>query len=187
MSETKMVVGLGNPGTEYAGTRHNVGFQVIDLLAEELAIKVKKKKFGAVFGAGEFLDKKLILLKPWRFMNCSGQVVATARGFYKLDFGDLLVISDEMALPPGTIRIRPRGSSGGHNGLEDVIEKLGTTEFGRLRIGIGPSSREDAVDFVLSRPGEDERSLLDEAIETASKAVLCWIENGIEIAMSEFN
>jgi len=183
----KMVIGLGNPGDEYVDTRHNAGFRVIDSLAETLEIKVKKKKFGACFGRGEFADKKLILLKPWRYMNRSGQAVATAVGFYKLAVSDLLVITDDMALPPGSIRIRPKGSAGGHKGLADIIEKLGTEDIGRLRIGIGPSGREMAEDYVLDAPTETERPLLNEAVDRAREAVLCWIEYGIGTAMDKFN
>jgi PTH1 family peptidyl-tRNA hydrolase len=181
------VAGLGNPGAEYSGTRHNIGFRVIDSLAEVLHIEVRKRKFGAVFGQGEFGGKKLLLLKPWRFMNLSGEPIATAVGFYKLDVGDLLVVTDDMALEPGKIRIRAKGSSGGHNGLADVIEKLGTESVGRLRIGIGQSDREDAVDFVLDEPTDVERPLLDEAIARAREVVLCWVEYGIEAAMNRFN
>jgi len=187
MAETKMVAGLGNPGAEYVDTRHNVGFLVIDSLAEALGIEVRRRKFGAVFGLGEFADKKLILLKPWQFMNRSGEPIAAAVGFYKLGVSDLLVVTDDMALEPGRIRIRAKGSSGGHNGLADVIEKLGTESIGRLRIGIGQSDREDAVDFVLDEPTDEERPLLDEAIAKAREAVLCWIKDGIEAAMNEFN
>jgi len=183
----KMVVGLGNPGDEYVDTRHNAGFRVIDLVAETLGIKVKKRKFGARLGEGEFAGKKLILLKPMRYMNCSGQVVATAVGFYKLALGDLLVVSDEIALEPGRIRIRASGSAGGHNGLADVIEKLGTEELGRLRIGIGQCDSEAAEDYVLDKPSKAEKPLLDEAISRAREAVLCWVEQGIEAAMNSFN
>jgi PTH1 family peptidyl-tRNA hydrolase len=183
----KMVVGLGNPGDEYVNTRHNIGFEVIDSLAEALKVDVKKRKFGARFGLGEFADKKLILLKPWQFMNRSGQAVAAAAGFYKLGLSDLLVVSDDMALSPGRIRIKAKGSAGGHNGLADIIEKLGTESFGRLRIGIGQSGKEDAVDFVLDKPTEAVRLLLNEAIEKSQEAVLCWVQNGIEATMNKFN
>lgn len=185
--EIKMVVGLGNPGEKYVDTRHNVGFRVIDSLSEALKIDAKKKKFGAFFGEGEFADKKLILLKPMRFMNCSGEVVATAAGFYRLVLSNLLVVTDDMALPPGRVRIRPKGSSGGHNGLADVIEKLGTENISRLRIGIGQSNNEAAEDYVLSKPAESERPLLDEAIAKARDAVLCWVKYGIETARIKFN
>src|SRR4030042_1719148 len=132
--EIKMVVGLGNPGKEYVDTRHNVGFRVIDSLAEALKIDVRKKKFSACLGSGEFADKKVILLKPMQFMNCSGQAVATATGFYKLALSNLLVVTDDMALPPGRIRVRMKGSAGGHNGLADVIEKIGPENIRRLQI-----------------------------------------------------
>jgi PTH1 family peptidyl-tRNA hydrolase len=187
MGDMKIVVGLGNPGDEYVNTRHNMGFKVIDSLSKSLNIEVKKRKFGARFGSGEFSDNKLILLKPWQFMNRSGQAVATAAGFYKLSVGDLLVITDDMDLEPGRIRIRAKGSAGGHNGLADIIEKLGTNEFARCRIGIGRSSEDDAVDHVLDKPAKEEEPLLAEAIERARKAVLCWMEYGTEKTMNEFN
>lgn len=182
-----MIVGLGNPGKEYVNTRHNIGFQVIDSLAETLQSDVKQRKFGARIGFGEFADKKIILLKPWQYMNRSGQAVVTVKGFYKLGVSDLLVVLDDMALEPGRIRIRAKGSAGGHNGLADIIEKIGTDNFGRLRIGIGQSGREDAVDFVLDKPTEAERTLLNEAIERSREAVLCWIENGFEATMNKYN
>jgi len=183
----KIVVGLGNPGDKYADTRHNVGFKVIDTLAEVLKTDVRKKKFGARVGFGEFADKKLILFKPWQYINRSGQAVATVMGFYKVGLNDLLVVLDDMALEPGRIRIRTKGSAGGHNGLADIIEKLGTESFSRLRIGIGQSGKEDAVDFVLDKPAKTERLALDEAIERSRKAVLCWVEQGIEATMNQFN
>ena len=187
MSEIRMVVGLGNPGDEYASMRHNMGFRVIDSLAEALKIDVRRKKFGAILGLGKFANRKLILLKPWQFMNCSGQPIATAAGFYKLRVSDLLVITDDMALEPGRIRIRAKGSSGGHNGLADVIEKLGTENVGRLRIGIGQSNKDGAADFVLDKPTETEKLLLDEAVLRAQEAVLCWVEYGIETTMNKYN
>jgi PTH1 family peptidyl-tRNA hydrolase len=187
MSETKLVVGLGNPGREYAATRHNVGFRVIDLLAEALSIDVKKRKFGAMFAKGELADKRLILLKPWEFMNRSGRSVAKAVGFYELEFTDLLVIIDDMALAPGRIRIRAKGSSGGHKGLAGVLEKLGTDEVGRVRVGIGKCCDQNDVDFVLDRPREEEKGLLEEAMIRARDAVMCWVEYGIEATMNEFN
>lgn len=187
MGDMRMVVGLGNPGREYKDTRHNMGFKAVDALAIALGIDVKKRKFGARFGSGEFADKKLILLKPWLFMNRSGQAVATAVGFYKLNVADLLVVTDDMDLEPGRIRVRAKGSAGGHNGLTDIIEKLGTNEFARCRIGIGRSGQYDAVDFVLDEPAQADRTLLAEAVERAKDAVFCWIEHGIDKAMNMFN
>lgn len=187
MGAVRIVVGLGNPGDEYFDTRHNTGFKVVDSLAEVLGTNVRKRKFGARFGVAEFSDKKLILLKPWQFMNRSGQAVATAVGFYKAALSELLVVTDDLSLEPGRIRIRAKGTAGGHNGLADIIEKLGTNEFGRLRIGIGDNGRMDSAVYVLKKPRPAERPLLDEAIERARCAVLCWIEQGLDRAMNEFN
>jgi PTH1 family peptidyl-tRNA hydrolase len=187
MDDTRMIVGLGNPGDKYTETRHNTGFKVIDSLSETLNIEVRKKKFGARFGTGEFAGKKLILLKPWQFMNLSGQAVATAMGFFKLEVKDLIVITDDLDLEPGRIRIRPKGSAGGHNGLADIIRKLGTSEFARCRIGIGRSDFGDTVDYVLDAPSRADKQLLDEAVARARDAVLCWVESGIETAMNRFN
>ena len=187
MGDMRMVVGLGNPDDKYIDTRHNTGFKVIDSLAQELGIDVRKRKFGSRFGLGEFADNKLILLKPWQYMNRSGQAVATAGGFYKLNIGELIVVTDDMDLEPGRIRLRYKGSAGGHNGLADIIQKLGTNEFARCRIGIGQSAEADAVGYVLGKPQEDEKPLLAAAIERARNAVLCWIEYGIETAMNKFN
>lgn len=187
MSATRMVVGLGNPGRWYAGTRHNIGFRVIDSLAEHVAVKVSRRRFGARLGRGSLGDKKLILLKPWKYMNRSGEPVAKALGYYELEASDLLVVVDDMALETGRLRMRARGSSGGHNGLADVIEKLGTSEFCRLRVGIGQSEDLEAVDFVLSPERAEEKALLDSGIGRARDAVLCWIEHGVDTAMNRFN
>jgi PTH1 family peptidyl-tRNA hydrolase len=187
MAEIKMVVGLGNPGKKYAATRHNIGFRVIDSLAETLKIKMRKRKFGARFGQGEFEDKNLILLKPWQFVNQSGQAVATAIGFYRLALSNLLVIIDDMALSPGRIRLRAKGSAGGHNGLADIIEKLGSKDVARLRIGIGRSNRQPDYDYVLDKPTDQEKMMLDETNDRAREAAICWIQYGIEAAMSKFN
>jgi PTH1 family peptidyl-tRNA hydrolase len=185
--EIKMVIGMGNPGRKYAATRHNLGFKVLDALADRLDINVTKRKFNARLGEGEVAGKKLILLKPMRFMNLSGQVAATAAGFYRIEAADMLVVSDDMALPTGKIRLKAKGSAGGHKGLADVLEKLGTENVPRLRIGIGPADRQDAVDYVLDRPGCEEKGLLVEAVAKARDAVLCWLEFGIETAMNRFN
>jgi len=187
MAPIKMVIGLGNPGAEYVGTRHNLGFMVIDSLAESLAVKLTRRKFGARLGQTEFADKKLILLKPWQFMNRSGQAVATGVGFYKLRLRDLLVVTDDMSLEPGRIRLRAKGSAGGHNGLADIIEKLGTNEFARCRLGIGQSGVQDPYDYVLDKPSRAQKLLLEAAIIKAKDAVLCWVQFGIERAMNQFN
>lgn len=187
MAEFRLVVGLGNPGRKYSSSRHNIGFMVIDILAETLGIKLTKRKFGARIGSGDLAGKKLILLKPWLFMNLSGKPVAEVVSFYRLSINDVLTVLDDMVLEPGRIRIRAKGSAGGHNGLENIIEELGTNQFPRLRIGIGKCPDDSAVDYVLDRPTSTEKQLLDEAIQRARDAVLCWAEFGIQRAMNEFN
>lgn len=187
MADLRLVVGLGNPGPEYAETRHNLGFKVIEALDEALGIAVEQQKFGARIGEGWYRERKVMLMKPWQFMNRSGQAVATAVGFYKLGLEDLMVITDDKALAPGRIRIRAQGSAGGHNGLSDIIARLGSDEFARCRVGIGDCPGALSVDYVLGRPREDERPLINEAIVRARDAVLCWLESGIDRAMSEFN
>jgi PTH1 family peptidyl-tRNA hydrolase len=186
-AEIKMVVGLGNPGKEYADTRHNVGFRVIDSLAKKLQINVNKRKFNARFGWSQVGGKKLILLKPWQFMNKSGFSVAQALAFYKLSDDDLLVVSDDMALAVGVIRLRKKGSAGGHNGLVDIIEKLGTENFNRLRVGIGCEELGSDVDYVLGRPNDIELRLLGKMVEKAVEAVTCWVQQGIVEAMNRYN
>jgi PTH1 family peptidyl-tRNA hydrolase len=187
MADVRLVVGLGNPGAEYAETRHNLGFKVIEALDDALGIQVKKRKFGGLIGDGLYAGKKLILMKPLKFMNRSGQPVATAVGFYRVDPCDLMVVTDDMALEPGRVRLRARGSAGGHNGLADIIERLGTQEFSRCRVGVGQCPGPWAVDYVLGRPQPEEKPLLNEAIGRARDAVLCWLESGIERTMNEFN
>ena len=187
MAEFKLVVGLGNPGPEYAETRHNLGFKVIEALEDALGLDVRQQKFGARVGEGHVQGRKVMLMKPWQFMNRSGQAVATAVGFYKLDLVNLIVVTDDMALEPGKIRLRAKGSAGGHNGLADIVAKLGSNEFARCRVGIGPCPGPGAIDYVLGRPGPDERPLLNEAILRARDAVLCWLESGIETTMNDFN
>lgn len=187
MTTLKLIVGLGNPGKEYAGTRHNVGFDVIDGLAGRLAAKVEQKKFNSLFGETLVDDCKVLLLKPQTFMNLSGQSVATAVGFYKIPLSELMVVTDDMALPPGMIRIRPSGSAGGHNGLKDIIGRLGADQFARLRVGIGSSIYPDTRDYVLSRPGPDEAPQIKAAIVKAQEALLCWIRSGLSMAMNRYN
>lgn len=186
MGQSKLIVGLGNPGKEYERTRHNIGFMVIDSLARSLNIEVRNKKFGALFGQGEYQDNKLIFLKPQEYMNQSGQAVATAAGFYKLPPGDILVITDDMALEPGLVRVRAQGSAGGHNGLADIIQKLCTDNFARVRVGIGRNPY-DAKDYVLGVPSPQQQELIDKGIEKAHKAVLCWVNEGINAAMNKYN
>ncbi len=187
MADVRMIVGLGNPGTEYVGTRHNVGFEVIDLLAGKFGVDVRKNKFGGSFGECIFEDMKVMLLKPQQYMNRSGQVVATAAGFYKLGLENIIVVTDDMALEPGRIRIRQKGSSGGHNGLGDIIEKFGSDEFARLRIGIGSSGNVISRDYVLGKPRGEDVELIEKAVAISCEAVVCWVRNGLNETMNKFN
>jgi PTH1 family peptidyl-tRNA hydrolase len=187
MADIRLVVGLGNPGLEYAETRHNLGFKVIEALESALAIEVKKRRFGARIGEGSYAGRRLILMKPWKFMNRSGEAVASAVGFYKLDLGDLMVVTDDMALEVGRIRIRAKGSAGGHNGLADIVERLGSDAFARCRVGIGAVHSAEAVGHVLGRPDRQDKALLNQAIFRARDAVLCWLERGIDQTMNAFN
>ena len=187
MAEIRLVVGLGNPGPEYAETRHNLGFKVIEALELALGIEVKQRKFNARLGAGRHRGKKVILMTPWTFMNRSGEAVGAAVGFYKLELRDVMVVVDDMALETGSLRVRASGSAGGHNGLADIIEKLGTEAFPRCRVGIGARRSPEAVEHVLGRPESEEKPVLNRAIERARDAVLCWLEFGVDKTMNEFN
>lgn len=183
----QMIVGLGNPGKKYAETRHNVGFKVIDLLGGVLGIEVGRKAFGGQAGKGERAGKPVVLLKPQQYMNLSGMPVAEAVGFYKLDLKDVLVVLDDMWLEPGQIRLREKGSAGGHNGLADVIEKLGTENVPRLRVGIGQAPPDGAVDYVLGQPEKKDAAMVNEGVQRAKDAAICWLEEGIDSAMTKFN
>lgn len=183
----KLIAGLGNPGSKYDDTRHNVGFMVVDALAERYGAKVRRKKFNALTEEVYAEDTKLLLMKPQDYMNRSGHAIATAAGFYKLGPADVLVITDDMALDVGRLRIRAKGSAGGHNGLKDIIARLGSDDFSRLRVGIGDSGRMDAADYVLSRFSADEREIIDGAVKTAADAICCWLRDGIDMTMTRYN
>lgn len=187
MPGIKMIVGLGNPDKKYAETRHNVGFRVIDMLGGTLGVEVNKSSFGGRLGKGEHRDSHVLLLKPMQYMNCSGQPVADAMNFYKVNLNDVLVTLDDMWIEPGQIRLRANGSAGGHNGLADVLEKLGTENVPRLRIGIGQCKMGEAVEYVLGEPGPLEAAQINQGIARAKDAAICWLEEGIEIAMTKHN
>jgi len=180
----RLVAGLGNPGPEYASTRHNVGFLVVDRLAEQFGSTWERStkwdavvtKYGEVF-----------LLKPMSFMNRSGHPLFAVAQFYKIDPAEILVVLDDFALPLGRLRLRAGGSPGGHNGLESIIAQLGTEEIPRLRIGIGAAPSAGSVDYVLSRFFEEEKPLVRSTIDRAAEAVKCAIDNGLVSAMNTFN
>jgi PTH1 family peptidyl-tRNA hydrolase len=182
----KLIVGLGNPGPRYAGTRHNVGFDVVDLLASRWGVGMQSEKFHAWFGLGETGGERVALLKPTTYMNRSGQAVFAAGKFYKLELPDILVIVDDHALPLGRLRMRKDGSAGSHNGLQDIVDRLGSENWCRLRIGIGESVG-DPKDYVLSRFEEPEEAVIRVARARAADAVECWIKNGPDLAMTKFN
>ncbi len=182
----KLIVGLGNPGSKYAATRHNVGFRVIDELASRWDIATKQEKFHAWFGKGVICGEPTLLLKPTTFMNRSGQAVVAAGRFYRLELADLAVVGDDLALPPGRLRLRPLGSAGSHRGLQDIINRMGTDVFVRLRIGIG-SAIGDAADFVLSPFVAEEEEIIERVVARSADALECWITNGSEETMNRFN
>jgi len=182
----KLIVGLGNPGKKYINSRHNVGFLVIDELAAKWSVDLSKKKHHGHFGATVRQERPVILLKPQTYMNLSGVSVLSAMAFYKAGLDELLVIVDDMALPLEQLRIRPKGSAGGHNGLQNIIDRLGDN-FGRLRVGIGSSAPGRAVDHVLGDFFDEEKLLIDRAIHQAVLAVECWCDEGIDEAMNKYN
>jgi peptidyl-tRNA hydrolase, PTH1 family len=198
----RLVVGLGNPGREYVGTRHNVGFEVIDALAQRLGLvfgpgeyeRTAKAKFDglAMDGMMSFVggggSEKVLLLKPTTFMNVSGRSVQAAMAFYQLTPADVMIVLDDVALPCGKLRMRSGGSSGGHNGLKDIERALGTSQYPRLRIGVdAPPPRVPQKDYVLGRFSDEQRKQLDPALKRAVDAIFTWAERGIETAMSLFN
>ncbi|MDX1618086.1 MAG: aminoacyl-tRNA hydrolase [Balneolaceae bacterium] len=183
-----VVVGLGNPGNKYAGTRHNIGFEVIDRLAEALSVRLGPGKGPFYAGDGRYRGVKVVLVKPTTYMNVSGDAVVSVLNWYKLDPEDCLVCFDDLNLAVGTLRLRPQGSAGGHNGMKDIIRKLGTDRFPRLRIGIGGDFPEDRQsDFVLSRFTSDERAKIDDILDRAAEAVLTYVAEDIDEAMNRFN
>lgn len=185
----KLIVGLGNPGLRYARTRHNAGFDTVDLVAARQSWRWDSKRGKSLLASGMLGPEKLILAKPQTYMNDSGFAVADLVRFYKPDLADLLVICDDLDLPLGRIRLRTGGSAGGQHGLEDTIRHLGTNAFARIKIGIGrpQQGRDENVDFLLSAPRGDERIALDAACERAADAALCWATDGPQDAMNRYN
>ncbi len=186
----KMVVGLGNPGARYAHTRHNIGFDTVDLLASQESWAWSGRRSHAVLAEGPLGGHKVLLVKPQTYMNESGLAVGELVRFYKLDLADLLVVCDDLDLPLGRLRLRARGAAGGQHGLESIIRHLGGENgFARLRIGIGRprAGRDQNVDFLLSRPATDDRIVLQEARERGVEAVRACITEGINVAMNRFN
>lgn len=184
----KLIVGLGNPGARYENTRHNLGFRVVDQLARQVGVDIQKVECHAKTASFHWRGHSLLLAQPQTFMNRSGEAVSALAAYYKISATDLMVIYDDLALPPGRLRIRGKGSAGGHNGIRSIIHYLRTDAFPRIRIGIGAVPEGWAgADYVLSAPGSDEAAVMNRATQTAADAVLCWAEEGIDVAMRRFN
>lgn len=184
-----VIAGLGNPGAKYENTRHNIGFMVIDAIAEKNHISVKEKKHKALIGKGMLGGGKVLLVKPQTFMNLSGESVREIIDYYKIEEKtELIVISDDVSLAPGALRIRKKGSAGGHNGLKNIIQHLGHDEFQRVRLGVGEkTSGFDLADYVLGHFDEDDKVLIAESVELAAEAVEVMIAEGADRAMNQFN
>lgn len=184
----KLVVGLGNIGRKYENTRHNVGFNVLDLVAERNPGGSSKEKFEGRTQDITVSGEKALLLWPHTLMNLSGRSVQAAAAFYQIPLPELLVVCDDFNLPLAKLRFRGKGSAGGQKGLDDIIKRLGSEEFSRLRIGIGPvPDHWDAADFVLGKFGPSDRTMIDEAIQDAAEAVECWIKDDTATAMNQYN
>jgi PTH1 family peptidyl-tRNA hydrolase len=183
-----IIVGLGNPGDKYEKTRHNVGFNVIDLLAKEYSIDVSKLKHKALIGEGRVGTEKVILVKPMTYMNLSGESVVDICNYYNVDLENVIVIYDDIDLDVGKIRIRKKGSGGTHNGMRSIIKCLGSNEFPRVRVGISkPKNGQDLADFVLSRFAKEDEKSLNESFENAVAAIDCAIRQDLDLAMNRYN
>ena len=183
----KLLVGLGNPGTRYARNRHNVGFMAVEAFARKHSFDIKRKKFNAEIAEGAIDGTRLLIAKPQTYMNLSGEAVSKLFLFYKVAPHDLLVVYDDLDLPLGKLRLRGSGSAGGHHGMESIIAHIGTSEFPRLRVGIGRPNPEADVDHVLGNFEGDERQVAEESIERAAEAIEAWMKDGITVAMNRFN
>ncbi len=187
-TSTKLIVGLGNPGKDYDGTRHNIGFAVVDAFAKQHGISVAKRDFQALNGGGQVGETRVFLLKPQTFMNLSGQSVAAFLKMKPLELADILVVTDDISLPLGKLRLRADGSAGGHNGLKSLIAHLHGQSFPRLRFGVGaPRDPAVQIDFVLGRFGRGEMADVDDGIARSVAALETWLADGIQPAMNTFN
>lgn len=184
----KLIVGLGNPGRQYAGTRHNVGFDVLQVLSRRLNVDRWKSQFEAEVADGRIGDEKVLLVAPTTYMNLSGRAVKAHLGFHKATAADVLVICDDLNLPSAKLRLRATGTAGGQKGLQNIVDQLGTIQIARLRLGIGrPPAPIDPADYVLGKFSAEERVGIDTACATAADAAEVWVTKGIEAAMNQFN
>lgn len=183
-----IIVGLGNPERKYDGTRHNIGFSAITVLADTYRISMDQKKHKAICGRGVIEGQKVLLAMPQTYMNLSGESVRELMDYYKADLEDLIVIYDDIALAPGKLRIRSKGSAGGHNGMKNIISHLGTQEFARIRIGVGEKPKGwDLVDYVLGRFSREEEPMIRDALDEVADACKEIIVSGVDSAMNKFN
>lgn len=183
-----IIAGLGNPTKEYDKTRHNVGFSVIDVLADRYRIDVSERKHKALCGRGAIEGQKVVLMKPQTFMNLSGESIRAAVDFYKADPEEVIIIYDDISLEPGQLRIRLKGSAGGHNGIKNIIAHLGTQEFPRIKVGVGAKPpRMDLAAYVLSRFSQEEQKLMDDAFLAAADAAVMMMTDGADRAMNHYN
>jgi len=183
-----LIVGLGNPEQEYKGTRHNMGFDTINKIAEQYNIEVKKMQNEGLYEKCNIEGQKVILLKPQTYMNLSGDSVRKYIEFYKIEKEKIIIIYDDMDIEPGQIKIRKKGSAGGHNGIKSIIQNLGTEEFARIRIGIGrPKYENDKINYVLGKIPEEEKEKLEEGVEKAKQGIIEILKNGIDKAMNKLN
>ena len=184
----KMIVGLGNLGPRYAKNRHNIGFQIVDELAEEHGLRFDKRQFKAQIALGNIEGQRVLLVKPQTYMNLSGEAVQPLTSYYKVELEDLMVVFDDMDLPVGVIRLRPFGGAGGHNGMKSIIQRLGSNQFPRLRVGVGrPPGRMDPAAYVLQDFSDDEEAIMVQVRDRAVQALETWLESGIDAAMNAFN
>ena len=182
----KLIVGLGNPGKEYASTRHNMGFMALDRLSDSINVDIDKEDFKGVYGRFKYEDEDIFLLKPLTYMNLSGQSVHALASFFRISPSDIIVVYDDMALPPGKIRLREKGSSGGHKGIQNIMDLFKTDQISRIRVGIGEPTY-NCIDFVLGKPNGDEAILIDQALDKTVSALKCCIKEDFYHAMSKFN
>ena len=183
-----LIAGLGNPTREYEKTRHNVGFEAIDILADKAGTTVTEKKHKALYGKGYIGGQKVILAKPQTYMNLSGESIREIADFYKIEPENIIILGDDINLSEGQLRIRLKGSAGGHNGLKNIISHLGTQEFPRIRIGVGEKPRGmDLADYVLGRFPKEQQAVMEEAYRDAAEAACMMIEDGADAAMNHYN
>ena len=188
-SESWLIVGLGNPGKEYARTRHNAGFRAIDIIASKLGCKIDKAKFQGLYGQVNYAGKKLLLLKPQTYMNLSGRSVLQLSAYFHVPPQRIIVLFDDISLEPGRLRIRADGSAGGHNGIKSIISEIGSQDFPRVKIGVGAKAHpeQDLAEWVLSVFSESEEVALVSALERAAEAALCIIDHGVPEAANRYN